>query len=349
MLSSAVRFLSKGIFFAAVTATGLSLGSCDSWIYDDQGDCAVRYSVSFTFKQNMLSADAFASQVKSVTLYVVDKDGKIVASKTDKSDAIANPGYSMSVDVKPGLYDLYVWGEGESPISDHTAFVIGGGANPSSVTELSATLPLNGSVNDQYCDLDITPLFHGVLSDVNFPDTYGDINLGPVDLMRDTHQLQVLIQTTDGSAIPPEEFSFYVEGNNSQMSYLNMPSASPWFEYRPWYITMTSASFDTPETRADEVNGLMAEFTTGRLMADRSPRLVIHRNSDDTNIISINLIQYLLMVKGEYNRQLTNQQYLDRKESHTMMFFLDQYHDWYVGAGVYINGWRIVPPQVEDL
>ena len=55
------------------------------------------------------------------------------------------------------------------------------------------------------------------------------------------------------------------------------------------------------------------------------------------------------MVKGEYNRAMTDQDYLDRKDSYTMMFFVDADRNWYIAGGVYINGWRIVPPQDVDL
>lgn len=341
-LSTAGHFLSKGIILSAFTVIGLSLGSCDSWIYDEQGDCSVHYSVAFSYTQNMLSADAFSSQVKSVTLYLVDKEGRIIMSKSDSSEALATPGYTMEVDVQSGQYDLYVWAAGESPVSDNTAFLIGGGET-SNITDLSADLPLKGVTGEMYCDQDIPPLYYGYLGNVDFPDTYGDITVCTVDLMKDTHRLQVLLQTTDGSAIEPTEFTFKVDANNSQLNYKNEVSTTPWFEYRPWSVAMTSASFDTPEVSAGEVNGLLTEFSMGRFVADRSPRFIIHRSSDDTDIFSINLIEYLLMVKGEYNRLLTDQQYLDRMDSHTMMIFLDENHDWYAGAGVYINGWRIVP------
>ncbi len=329
-------------------ATGVLTTGCDSMIYDNEGDCSVQYNVSFTYTMNMAFADAFPNRVKSLTLYVVDTNGRIITSQTASGAPLEAPGYSMEVNVAPGTYDLLVWAAGESPVDNHVSFTLGGGAAPTSISELNATLPLSGTGSSRYSDSDITPLFHGLVRNVEFPDTYGRVDIGPVDLTRDTHLFQVLIQSIDGTVIDPGEFTFSIEADNSELSYTNQVISNTPFSYLPWKLTKTTASFDKPEGRAEgEVNGLLAELTTGRLMVDRTPQLVIHRNSDDIDVIRINLLQYLLMVKGEYNRQLTNQQYLDRSEAFTIMFFLDADRNWYTAGGIYINGWRIVPPQEE--
>ena len=337
--------------FALSSATTLLTG-CDNVIMDYEGDCSVHYKVAFTYTQNMEGADAFASQLSSVTLYVVDKSGRIVTSKTESGESIKTPGYKMDVDVAPGTYDLLVWGQGEAAMDDATAFSIASGSTPTTVTQLTATLPLQGSEGDFYSNRDIKPLFHGMISDVEFPDTYGDVTVESVDLMKDTNVFQVLIQSIDGSEIPDNEFSFYITADNSELSYGNSVISTESFQYRPWKVTETSASFDGSEnnnesdSRAGEtVNGLLGELTTGRLITDRRQTLVVHRNSDDTDVIRINLIDYLLMVKGEYNRLLTNQQYLDRMGYYTLMFFLDADRNWFTAGGVYINGWRIVPDE----
>ena len=340
---------------ALSSTTGMIFTGCDRAIFDYEGDCSVHYKVGFTYTQNMESADAFASQVNSVTLYVVDNKGKIITSKTESGESLKTPGYKMDVDVAPGTYDLVVWGQGKAAMEDAAAFLIDGGANPAEVSQLTAVLPLQESENVLYSDKDIKPLFHGILRDVEFSDTYGEVAVGSVDLMKDTNVFQILIQSIDGSEIPDNEFSFYITGDNSELSYDNIVIPSSDFQYRPWQVTMTSASFDIPvsrgsESRAgDKANGLLRELTTGRMMVDRKQTLVVHRNSDNTDVIRINLLDYLLMVKGEYNRLLSNQQYLDRMGFFTLMFFLDADRNWFTAGGVYINGWRIVPKEEVTL
>ncbi|MDE6085833.1 MAG: FimB/Mfa2 family fimbrial subunit [Muribaculaceae bacterium] len=344
-LSLKCRNYFKAFMLPAVISLG-TLTSCES-IFDDQGDCSVHYKVSFSYTMNMAYADAFPSQVKALTLYIVDKNGNIVLTKSAQGTALAEPDYEMDVDVLPGTYDLLVWAEGESPVADPTAYTIGGGSNPISVSQLSATLPLNGEGESLYCDRDITPLFHGLVTGVDFPDTYGKVEIGPVDLTKDTNVFQVLIQSIDGTEINPGEFAFSIEADNSALSYTNAVTSTTPFDYRPWNVTATSADFDSLQAnRADSnINGILAEMTTGRLMATSSPQLVINRTTDDTDVIRIDLLKYLLMVKGEYNNKLSDQQYLDRADNYSLMFFLDSNRNWYTAGGIYINGWRIVPPQ----
>lgn len=332
-----------------IFASGMALTGCDSWIYDDEGDCSVRYYVPITFTESFDGGDAISDQVRSVTLYVVDGRGNVVSTQSADIPRGSATGYAMEVDVAPGSYDLLVWGQGESPMADHTAYIIGTG---NAISALNATLPLSGTDGALYCDRDIVPLFNGYSRNVEFPDTYGDVTIDPVNLTRDTHVFQVLLQTIDGSELLPEEVTIGIEAANSEIAYTNAVTSTGTFTYYPWQVTATSASFDTPETtpasRAD-ANGLMGELTTGRLMADRTPQLVVRREADGKDVIRINLIEYLLMVKGEYNRNLTNQQYLDRMRTFTLMFFLDENRNWYTAGGIFINGWRIVPPQQGTL
>ena len=355
---------------AALGAAG-TLTSCDSAIYDDEGDCTVHYHVTFTYDMNMSFADAFHHDVKSVTLYLFDSKGELVTSKTDAGPQLASPGYYMDVEVLPGKYDMLVWAEGESPADNPTAFKIADIGQAGQMAALGATLPLQGEAGEVgaasglYSDRDIRPLFHGMMREVDFSDTYGYVNLGPVNLTKDTNVMQILLQNTDGTPMEEGDFSFYITADNSALNYLNEVVSDTQFGYRPWSLTMTSASFDEPDPDASaapskaskaqtskaqtEANGVLAEITTGRMDTSRRQKLVVRRNSDGTDIIRINLLQYLLMVKGEYNRAMTDQDYLDRKDSYTMMFFVDADRNWYIAGGVYINGWRIVPPQDVDL
>lgn len=320
-----------------------SLSSCDSAIYDDEGDCSVHYRVTFTYDMNMKWANAFPHEVKSVTLYIYDRNGQLVMSKTDNSAALASPDYYMDVEVLPGKYDLLVWATGKSPVDNPTAFEVASAAPGSTMSTLGAKMPLDGTPADggYYVDRDIVPLYHGIMRGVDFPDTYGNVTLGPVSLTKDTNVMQVLLQNTDGTTMKADDFSFYITAANNELDYLNKVVSTTQFSYRPWAMTLTSASLDKPEAQAasstparalTEANGILAELSTGRLIDTRTQRLVVRRNSDGEDIININLIQYLLMVKGEYNRQMSNQEYLDRNDNYSLMFFVDDNRNWYIAA-----------------
>lgn len=339
----------------------LGMTSCDSFIFDDEGDCTVHYRVGFRYTKNMLGGDAFGPQVTRVHLYVFDREGQPVLCKSVDRQPTEENNFFIDLDLLPGRYDLLAWCEGQSPIEGATSFDIAGGTVPGSLAQAGAVLPLQGTAPELYSDRDITRLYHGMRTDVDFPDTYGTVDIAPIYLTRDTKHLSVLLQNMDGSPIAKDEFSFAIEDSNNALDHQNNIVSSTSFSYRPWATELTSASFDGSDMEEehdrrsaycsmatatlrvqDEANGLLAELTTGRLVAGRTPRLVI-RNAEGEEVIRINLIQYLLMVKSHYEDARGDQDYLDRYDDHTLMFFLE--NGTWAKAKVYINNWRIVPPQ----
>ena len=70
-------------------------------------------------------------------------------------------------------------------------------------------------------------------------------------------------------------------------------------------------------------------------------RLHVWNKSTGASIINIPLIDYALMVKGNYNKSMSDQEYLDRQDSYDLVFFIDENHKWQA-ASVIINSWRVV-------
>mgnify|MGYP002576656751 FL=1 len=64
-------------------------------------------------------------------------------------------------------------------------------------------------------------------------------------------------------------------------------------------------------------------------------------NDKGETVFSIPLIDYALLVKGEYNRRMDDQEYLDRQDEYNMVFFLDEGDRW-MDAYIYINSWKVV-------
>lgn len=328
----------------AISAIGFStlFSSC---IYDDEGDCSVRYHVPFNYSLNIMDDDAFASQVTSVTLYVYDTSGNLVLKKTEGGDILKTPGYTMQVDLKPGNYSMVAWCEGKPSYTNPAKFAIDDSGN--TLRGLTATLPLKGTDPDQYSDQDIVPLFHGYNATVECPDTYGDVTLPVIDLTKDTNIFEVVLQNLEGTVINEGDFTIYIEAQNNTLSWDNKVTGTTNFSYLPWYTAYLAT--DTKAEDAERVTGMMVEMTTGRLMVGRSPHLVVRRNSDNTKIINLDLITNLLSVKGHYPRPYTNQEYLDAVDRFRFIFVIDPDHNWYTAEGININGWKVVAPQDMDL
>ncbi len=352
LLPTRLRHLSLSLVAVA------GMASCDSVIYDDEGDCSVHYRISFRYVKNMLGADAFGPQVTDINLQVYDQHGKLVLSKSEKRNPTEANDFLMEVDLQPGTYDLLAWCEGESLNPDATRFSISGGGE-GNLTGCSASLPLSGSGSDLYSDRDITRLYHGFADDVVFPDTYGQVDIAPLYLTKDTNHITVLIQNLDGSGIDETDLSISLEADNSVIEWNNDVAGAPAFVYRPWWqqSTVISPGEDTgvaPDSRTSglasggEYHGLMAELTTSRLLSDREQYLTVKKTETGETLIRIPLIQYLLLVKGKYPGVKTDQDYLDAYDDFTMMFFMSDDQTW-LKSRVIINGWRIVPPQDTEL
>ena len=108
---------------AAVMAFGL-FTSCDSIIYDYEGDCDVTILAKFRYDLNMKWADAFPSEVTSVHLYAFDKDNRLVWHRSESGEALQSDDYAMKLDLPAGDYHLLAWCGLDSPGSDTRHFTV---------------------------------------------------------------------------------------------------------------------------------------------------------------------------------------------------------------------------------
>lgn len=97
--------IGKYIISATMALTAWSCGL----INEDLDPCTVDYKVKFTYDRNMLYTDAFATQVESVSLFVFDKEGNLVWKGSDNGEALTRPGYTMTLPLEPGDYDMIAW------------------------------------------------------------------------------------------------------------------------------------------------------------------------------------------------------------------------------------------------
>ena len=83
--------------------------SCDSLIYEHEGDCLVSYRLKFRYDMNLKFADAFAHEVKSVRLYAFNMEGELVWQASEQGEVLASENYVMTLDLAPGKYRLVAW------------------------------------------------------------------------------------------------------------------------------------------------------------------------------------------------------------------------------------------------
>ncbi len=330
---------------AAAAALCLALTACNGMIYDGEGDCSVTYKVRFKYDYNMKYADAFAHEVESVTLYVVNASGNIVWQKTEQGSALAEEGYCMEVDVDPGKYSLLAW----CGTTDKGSFSI-----PSSSVAKGLTCTLNrnrDAAGNAYVDTDLDRLYHGYLENQTFPSTEGTYTY-TVSLVKDTNVFRIVLQQLSGETVDKDKFTFTITDDNGSMDWDNGVLSDEDITYYAWHTDQGEATFDM-QAMTDELDtssqavtrsgfsAAIAELTTARLVTGNSPRLRVTNNETDETVFSIPIIDYALLVKGFYNEGMDNQEYLDRQDEWDMIFFLDEGSRW-IDSYIYINSWKVV-------
>ena len=334
-------------FFAGLLAA-VAFTSCDGFIYEEQGDCDPYYKVRFRFDRNLDKVDAFHVQVGAVTLYLVDEaTGRIVWSKHESGEAVRTEGYLMDVPVDPGRYHLVAWcGEG---VGDD--FVVAEtDRHEGLVCSLVHDSFSRGAAGDYHVTRHLKGLYHGTTLSQEFPDAEGT-HIFDVNLTKDTNQVNVVLQQLSGGPVDKNKFAFYIIDGNHVLDHTNavaVPECES-IKYHAHTISGCTAGIDIPDQQVTPLSACVAELSVSRLMKDREKECFLCVENTETGelVFKVPLIQYALLVKGEYGR-MDDQEYLDRQDKYDMVFFLDEGYRW-MNAYIYINSWYRVPPQEEDL
>ena len=219
---------------------GLALPGCDSVIYDGEGDCSVNYRVKFRYDMNLKFADAFASEVESVTLYLLDSDGRVAWQRTERGEALTKEDYAMTVDVAPGTYDLLAW----CGSTDKGSFRI---PESDSGKELTCTLKREkDSDGSAHMRDDLDRLYHGYLPDQNFGETEGT-HTYVVPLVKNTNNVRVVLQQTSGAPLDEKRFSFRITAENGCMDWDNELLPDEPVTYHAWHKQSATAGTALPD------------------------------------------------------------------------------------------------------
>ena len=300
------------------------LSACDA-IYDYEGDCDVHYRVRFSFEHNLSYADAFAHEVDDISLFVFDHEGRYVTRVDSRAvqlddQTVALPALVLA-DLTCRIADRTRDDEGQAHVGEMDKLFHG----------------------IQAYDLDAEEGTHTLL----------------MPLVKDTKHVRIVLQHLSGDEVDPDDFIFTLTDDNGHLAHDNTPLPDEVLAYDAWHVTQGTASLPDDEADAQgrattSISVAVAELTTSRLMAgqdDNPTTLTISRKEPDDDgtrhtVLSIPLADYALLVKGHYNRQLSDQEYLDRQDEYNLTFFLDEDNNW-ASSSIIINSWRVVLSDVE--
>ena len=336
--------------FAAIGLATLAMTGCDSVIYDDLDECPSGLQLRFEFNYNLLKADAFASQVKSVNVWAFDKTGAFVWSGAASGEILTRPGYIMETPLGEGTYDFVAW----CGLEDNADFNLGS-YEPASKEDLEIKLRMLESDGLNISSSHFKSLFNGVVTDVNYvvDPLEPSVMTVTVPLIKDTNDFAVMLAHVNGLPIKNSDFTVSISYADSYLAWNNVVEpTSPTVTYTPWstlYGETTHAPINGDNNDIRVRSTLLFELSTSRLIENGDAYLDIVRTTDNVRIVHIPLIEYLLFEKGARFDEYSDQEYLDRRDDYSLLFFIDTDMTWYMAGGVYINSWVLVPPQHEGI
>lgn len=326
-----------------MAVAGLALTGC-GWVNEDLEPCPAQLQIRFVYDYNLKWADAFAHEVTSVNVWAFDKSGQFVWGGSANGPKLAEKDFYLETPLEEGQYDFVSWcGLYENDGFDLATYT------PTSKEELEVTLKTISKDGENVSDINLGNLYHGYVSDVKYEidENKPSYKTVTIPLMRDNKNIIFMLQHLDGSPIDDRDFTVTITDSNGKMDWNNNIVDSPLITYKPWdvvYGQVTSPEEGDQVRAITTVASLRFDLSTGRLMADSDAILTVHRNTDDSDIIRIPLVDYLLLVKGHYG-DISDQEYLDRQDDYSMIFFIDANSNWYQNTIIYINSWAVVPPQ----
>ena len=338
-----------GISTTLSVAAVLSFSSCNSFIFDNEGDCTLHYRLKFRYDMNLKWADAFNSEVRSVRVYAFDRNEAFVREYVVNT-GLSDPNFAIDLDLDPGVYHLVAWCGIDNEGVTRQSFSAPQ-ATSLRLKDLDCQLNCNLSKapNQAVSDQHLQFMYWGELDiEILQSDEFGGYRYFTMPLIKDTNHLRVNLVQLSGENTDVEDFTYSIEATNGVMNYENKLTGDMTITYLPWNLQNAVADVETGYT-----NGVittqtaiadldLSRFTTGQ---SESMKLTIRNTNNNEVVASIPVIQYALLAKEYYEfayaHEMTDQEFLDREDEYEMTFFLDRNLRW-ISSFIYINSWRIV-------
>lgn len=304
--------------------------SCE-YIHEDLMPCERGVSLRFVYDYNMEYANAFPSKVHCLTLYVYDGEGNYVATFTEKTDVLKDENYRMKIDLEPGDYSMVAYG---GLACEDRSFTVTD--EPLEAADKLTALSVRMNHNELTSDQLLHDFFYGKLDVTVKENMYKDET---VYMMKNTNNIRVILQQMNGMPVSDKDFTFrIVNDDNTLFAYDNSLILNGAVTYAPW--SQGQRTVGEGEEGTGKVTVAYAEFSTSRLTVGNHPRLVVTNNTTGADVLNIPLNDYLLLLKSDRYADMPDQEYLDRENEWSMIFFLDENHLW-VDAQIIINDWVV--------
>lgn len=326
----------------AVVAKGLCLLaaivaiiSCDS-IFTDRSDCPSGLDLYFRYDYNMSFVNTLHKKNDCLTVCVYDSEGYLVTTRTESGKALADEGYHMQFDIPEGNYNIIAYG---GMACEKSSFRFGKSSVRSTSDKISDIM-VEINHTDMTSNRQLHNHFHGLKNVVVDEEFVQDT----LYMMKNTNNIRIILQQVQGNPLTSSDFTFTLTDDNSLMDYTNKVVPNGKITYSPWtcgeQVIGSVEEGDTPTSVA------FAEFSTARIIANSGSRLTIIHNESGKEVLSIPLDKYLLLLRSELYADMHAQEYLDREDEWSMVFFLDSGLRW-INTHIVINDWTVRLNHIE--
>lgn len=313
MYMNLLRHTYRIIFLFFIGLCGMT--SCTAF-EEDLPEC--RLFVKFKYDYNLLSVDAFHTQVDKVELYVFDKAGKFLFSQIEEGDPLASGNYLMKVELPIGEYQFLAWA-GARDSYDIAPLTKG----TSTIAEVKLKLKREQSL---IIDKHLEPLWYGEIIDVDFNGTANKTVI--VNLIKDTNIARFVFENRGASNFDVNKYTYELTESNGYLDYDNTLIADDMLSYQPYHIEQSSAT-----------TGII-ELNTMRLMTDRLNRFTVKDKTTGATVFKVDLTDFFLQLRlEEYKDKWGDQEYFDRKDSYDVVFYLSGSTNPWLSVSVILNGW----------
>lgn len=217
--------------------------------------------------------------------------------------------------------------------------------------------PMEGTAPDNVVRRNHASLFHGRVEDVSFikyPGTRSTAGrvIATVPLVKNTNNIRVALafvgdRNTRGTGIDKERFSYAIYDTNGYMDFDNSLLPDDEVTYQPFHLedgTLTTEAIDGEQQTFPTVT---AEFSTARLLETQAAMLeIIDKETGRGVLPHCSLIKYLALLKSQNFIDMPLQEYLDREDHFSIVFFIDSNFTM-LKTVIQINEWIVHLNEIE--
>lgn len=311
----------KRILTAFIVVASTLISSCTK---EDVSMCNPGLGLKFSYLLNNQGVNLFDKEVKQITVFTFDAEGRYYATFSEAGDHLTND-YVMTLPLPVGKYTLVSWG-GDMAQYNPLAMIDESGDVREPLTKGVTTLEQFRLLVKLQENREALGLYYGKAHDVESKTT--DQQTYPIELIKNSNTIRVHFTGLDNLSLsaqsktaPTPQFDVAITAHNGRYDYENnIPSAAKTVLYKP----------HTATEKSDE---LTYDSNMLRLMIGRQPMLRVVNNRTGVEICNFNIVEAIMK-----DPKYVTQKDIDREDLFTFEFLINVD----LSITVTINGWSII-------